>query len=83
MQQNTWKYFPFPKIAFRENIYFPKNILREPNTALVAIVAYGDRWRCENELRGNLCVSVWVLDERKLRRLGELREREREREREI
>ena len=25
MQQNTWKYFPFPKIAF------PKNILHEPN----------------------------------------------------
>ena len=28
MQPNTWKYFPFPKIAF------PENILHEPNTAL-------------------------------------------------
>ena len=28
MQPNTWKYFPFPKIAFSENI------LHEPNTAL-------------------------------------------------
>ena len=34
MQQNTWKYFPFPKIAFPKNIYFPENILHEPNTAL-------------------------------------------------
>ena len=34
MQPNTWKYFPFPKIAFSENIYFPENILNEPNTAL-------------------------------------------------
>ena len=33
MQQNTWKYFPFLKIAFSENIYFPENILHEPNTA--------------------------------------------------
>ena len=29
MQPNTWKYFPFPKIAFSENI------LHEPNTALI------------------------------------------------
>ena len=28
MQQNTWKYFSFPKIEF------PENILWEPNTAL-------------------------------------------------
>ena len=28
MQPNTWKYFPFLKIA-----YFPENILHEPNTA--------------------------------------------------
>ena len=35
MQPNTWKYFPFSKIAFPENIYFPENILHEPNTALV------------------------------------------------
>ena len=27
--------FHFPKIAFPENIYFPKNILHEPNTASV------------------------------------------------
>ena len=33
MQQNTWKYFPFPKIAFLENKYFPENILHESNTA--------------------------------------------------
>ena len=33
MQQNTWKYYAFSKIAFLENIYFPKNILHEPNTA--------------------------------------------------
>ena len=33
MQPNTGKYFPFLKIAFPENIYFPKNILHEPNTA--------------------------------------------------
>ena len=33
MQPNTWKYFPFLKIAFPENIYFPENILHEPNTA--------------------------------------------------
>ena len=26
-QPNTWKYFPFLKIAFPENIYFSKNIL--------------------------------------------------------
>ena len=32
-QPNTWKYFPFLKIAFPENIYFSKNILHEPNTA--------------------------------------------------
>ena len=32
MQPNTWKYFSFSKIAFLENIYFPENILREPNT---------------------------------------------------
>ena len=38
MQPNTWKYFPFPKIAFPENKYFPENILREPNTALVVIL---------------------------------------------
>ena len=31
MQQNTWKYFPFPKIAF------PENILHEPNIAISAI----------------------------------------------
>ena len=34
MQLNTWKYFLFPKIAFPKNIYFPENILHEPNTAL-------------------------------------------------
>ena len=34
MQPNTWKYFPFRKIVFSENIYFSENILREPNTAL-------------------------------------------------
>ena len=34
MQPNTEKYFPFLKIAFLENIYFPENILHEPNTAL-------------------------------------------------
>ena len=34
MQPNTWKYFPFRKIAFSENIYFPENILWQPNTAL-------------------------------------------------
>ena len=44
-----------------------------PNS--VAIATYRDQWRYENEIRGNLCVSVWVLDERKPRR-----ERERERE---
>ena len=33
MQPNTWKYFPFSKIAFSENIYFLENILHEPNTA--------------------------------------------------
>ena len=33
IQPNTWKYFPFRKIAFQENKYFPENILREPNTA--------------------------------------------------
>ena len=33
IQPNTWKYFPFRKIAFPENKYFPENILREPNTA--------------------------------------------------
>ena len=33
IQPNTWKYFPFRKIAFSENKYFPKNILRKPNTA--------------------------------------------------
>ena len=27
MQSNTWKYFPFPKIAFSKNTYFSKNIL--------------------------------------------------------
>ena len=27
MQPNTWKYFPFPKIAFPKNIYFLENIL--------------------------------------------------------
>ena len=32
--QNTRKYFPFLKIAFSKNIYFLKNILPEPNTAL-------------------------------------------------
>ena len=32
-QPNTWKYFPFLKIAFPENIYFSENILHEPNTA--------------------------------------------------
>ena len=36
MQPNTCKYFPFPKIAFLENKYFPKNILHEPNTTLVS-----------------------------------------------
>ena len=35
MQPNTWKYFPFPKIAFPKNIYFPENILHEQNTALI------------------------------------------------
>ena len=34
MQPNTWKYFPFRKIEFLENINFPENILRQPNTAL-------------------------------------------------
>ena len=29
---NTRKYFPFLKITFSENFYFPENILREPNT---------------------------------------------------
>ena len=33
IQPNTWKYFSLSKIAFSENIYFPENILREPNTA--------------------------------------------------
>ena len=33
IQPNTWKYYPFRKIAFSENKYFPKNILRKPNTA--------------------------------------------------
>ena len=37
MQPNTWKYFPFRKIAFLKNIYFPENILHEPNTALAEI----------------------------------------------
>ena len=32
MQPNTKIYFPFLKIAFPENIYFPENILHEPNT---------------------------------------------------
>ena len=36
MQQNTEKYFPFLKIAFPKNIYFPENILHEPNTAVVS-----------------------------------------------
>ena len=35
MQPNTWKYFPFPKIAIPKNIYFPENILHEPNTAIM------------------------------------------------
>ena len=35
MQPNTKKYFPFLKIAFPKNIYFPKNILHKPNTALL------------------------------------------------
>ena len=30
MQPNTWKHFPFP-----ENMYFPENILQQPNTALI------------------------------------------------
>ena len=42
MQPNTWKYFPFPKIAFPENIYFSENILHEPNTALVSRVVWKD-----------------------------------------
>ena len=29
MQPNTWKHFPFP-----ENMYFPENVLQQPNTAL-------------------------------------------------
>ena len=28
MQPNTWKHFPFP-----ENMYFPENVLQQPNTA--------------------------------------------------
>ena len=35
MQPNTWKYFPFLKIAFSKNIYFSENILYEPNTAKI------------------------------------------------
>ena len=34
MQPNTWKHFFFRKIAFSENIYFPKILLHEPNAAL-------------------------------------------------
>ena len=34
MQPNTWKYFPFLKIAFPENKYFPENILHEPTHSL-------------------------------------------------
>ena len=37
-QPNTWKYFPFSKIAFLENIYFQENILHEQNTALVNLI---------------------------------------------
>ena len=33
MQPNTWKHFLFRKIAFSENIYFPKILLHEPNAA--------------------------------------------------
>ena len=33
MQPNTWKHFPFRKIAFPENIYFPEILLHEPNAA--------------------------------------------------
>ena len=33
MQPNTGKYFPFPKITFPKNIYFPENILHELNIA--------------------------------------------------
>ena len=41
MQPNTWKYFPFLKIAFPENIYFPENILHEPNAAIVTLMSFG------------------------------------------
>ena len=41
MQLNTWKYFPFWKIAFLENIYFSENILRQPNTALIRLKRVG------------------------------------------
>ena len=34
MEPNTWKYFPFWKIAFPENTYFLKILLHEPNAAL-------------------------------------------------
>ena len=34
MQPNTWKHFPFRKIAFSENIYFPEILLHEPNAGL-------------------------------------------------
>ena len=50
---NTKKYFPenflkynqthkniflFRKLAFPENMYFPENVLRQPNTALFALI---------------------------------------------
>ena len=37
IQPNTWKYFPFRKIAFPKNKYFPENILHEPNATLITI----------------------------------------------
>ena len=41
MQLNTWKYFPFLKIAFPENIYFPENILHWTNHSLSLITCLG------------------------------------------
>ena len=38
MQPNTWKHFPFRKIAFPENIYFLEILLHEPNATLVFCV---------------------------------------------
>ena len=51
-----------PNLNHHSPAYF---VASEYGPTSVTIAAYGDQWRYENELRGNQCVSVWVLDERK------------------